>query len=94
MTLDQQFNIVNDKLQQLLRQYGRLQKENEKLKQELLEAKDREQQTREKIENLQMQVSILQVASGEMNDKDKKTFEKKINQYIKEIDKCIAYLSH
>jgi cell division septum initiation protein DivIVA len=93
MTVDQQFNIVNDKLQQMLRQYSRLQKENEKLKQELEEAKDREQQTKQKVENLQMQVSILQVASGEMNDKDKKAFEKKINQYIREIDKCIAYLS-
>jgi len=93
MTVDQQFNIVSDKLQQLLRQYNRLQKENEKLKQELEEARGREQQTRQKIENLQMQVSILQVASGEMTDKDKKTFEKKINQYIREIDKCIAYLS-
>ena len=93
MTVDQQFNNVNDKLQQLLRQYSRLQKEAEKLKQELEEAKDREQQTKEKMENLQMQVSILQAASGEMNDKDKKAFEKKINQYIREIDKCIAYLS-
>lgn len=93
MTVDQQFNSVNDKLQQLLRQYSRLQKENEKLKLELQEAKDREQQRMQKIENLQMQVSILQAASGEMNDKDKKTFEKKINQYIREIDKCIAYLS-
>jgi hypothetical protein len=27
-----------------------------------------------------------------MNEKDKREFERKINQYIKEIDKCIAFL--
>jgi hypothetical protein len=27
-----------------------------------------------------------------MSQKDKKDFERKINQYIKEIDKCIAFL--
>jgi cell shape-determining protein MreC len=32
MPVDQQFNTINDKLQQLLKQYNRLQKENERLK--------------------------------------------------------------
>ena len=45
------------------------------------------------MEELQQQVAVLKLAAGEMSDKDKKTFERKLNQYIKEIDKAIAYLS-
>lgn len=93
MSLDQQFNSINDKLQQLLKQYNRLQKENEQLKEELQQVRNTETATQQKMEELQQQVSILKVASGELNEKDKKEFEKKINQYIREIDKCISFLS-
>jgi chromosome segregation ATPase len=93
MPVDQQFNSINDKLQQLLKQYNRLQKENERLKEELHQAKHTETSTQQKMEELQQQISILKVASGELNEKDKKEFEKKINQYLREIDKCISFLS-
>ena len=93
MTVDQQFNIINDKLQLLLKQHTRLQKENERLREELQQAGEREQQALSKLEELSQQVTILRVSSGDMNDSDKKDFEKKINQYIKEIDRCISYLS-
>jgi chromosome segregation ATPase len=93
MSVDQQFTAINDKLQLLLRALGRLQKENERLKSDLEQAKQKELTAKQNIEELQQQSSILKLASGEMSDKDKKNFEKKINQYIKEIDKCIAFLS-
>jgi chromosome segregation ATPase len=93
MPVDQQFNTINDKLQQLLKQYNRLQKENERWKKELHQAKNTETFTQQKMEELQQQISILKVASGELNEKDKKEFEKKINQYLREIDKCISFLS-
>ena len=93
MSLDQQFNIINDKLQQLLKQHNRLQKENERLKEELQQSKTLETITQQKMEELQQQITILKVASGELNEKDKSDFERKINQYIKEIDKCISFLS-
>jgi uncharacterized protein (UPF0335 family) len=93
MSLDQQFNIVSDKLQQLLKQFNRLQKENEKLNEELKQMKVKEEATGYKIHELQQQVSILKVASGEMTERDKKEFEKTLNQYIKEVDKCISFLS-
>ena len=41
MTVDQQFNTINEKLQQLLRQYNRLQKENERLREELNQANEK-----------------------------------------------------
>ncbi len=93
MTVDQQFNILNEKLQQLLKQYSRLQKENERLKEELHLARNKEIESQHTVEELQQQIGILKLASGEMNEKDKKEFEKKINQYVREVDKCISFLS-
>lgn len=93
MTVDQQFTILNEKLQQLLKQYTRLQKENERLKEELQQSRNSVAETQYKMDELQQQLSILKLGTGEMNEKDKKEFEKKINQYIREIDKCISFLS-
>ena len=93
MSVDQQFTGLYEKLQQLLRQYNRLEKENEKLREDLEESKKRESATQSKIEELQQQVSILKLAAGEMSEKDKKAFERRLNQYIREIDKAITYLS-
>lgn len=93
MTVDQQFTTLNEKLQQLLKHYTRLQKENERLKEELQQSKNREADIQYKIDDVQQQLSILKLGSGEMNERDRKDFEKKINQYIREVDKCISFLS-
>jgi hypothetical protein len=92
MTLDQQFNIINEKLQQLLKQQARLKRENGQLKLALEQQKKDEVKTKTTVAELSQQVSILKLAAGEMNEKDKKEFEKKINRYIKVVDDCIAYL--
>jgi hypothetical protein len=93
MSVDLQFNSINEKLQQLLRQYARVQKENERLKHELQVARTREMTAQQEMETFQQQISILKLGSADFNERDKKDFEKKINQYLKEIDKCISFLS-
>ncbi|GAA4747110.1 hypothetical protein [Flavisolibacter ginsenosidimutans] len=93
MTVDQQFTTLYEKLQNLLRQHNRLERENDKLREEIEEWKGKEAAALSKADELQQQISILKMAAGQMNDKDKKTFERKLNKYIKEIDKTIAYLS-
>jgi hypothetical protein len=93
MSVDQQFTVLYEKIQSLLRQYSRVEKENEKLREELEASKAKEVEALGKVAELQQQVSILKLAAGEMSDKDKKVFERQLNQYIREIDKTIAYLS-
>lgn len=93
MTLDQQFTALTEKLQHLLRQYGRLKLENEKLQQQVDEARQREVAAVGRADDLQQQMGILKLAAGEMTDRDKKVFERRLGKYIKEIDKVIAYLS-
>ena len=84
---------VNNKLQQLLKQYLLLQKENEKLKGTLKDLQQNREQEAEEVSRLQQQVSILKTSIGQMTETDKKAFEKQINQYIKEVNKCICLLS-
>lgn len=93
MSVDQQFNIINEKLQQLVKQYQRLQKENERMKMELQDFRAKEIASQEKIEALVQQVSILKVSQPQASEQDKKEFEKKLNSYLREIDRCISYLS-
>ena len=92
MSVDQQFNSISDKLQQLLKHQARLKKENERLRIELQSLNEKEASYQQKIDELSQQISILKLGAGDMNEKDKKEFERKINLYIKEIDKCIAFL--
>ncbi len=83
---------VNNKLQQLLKQYLLLQRENEKLKELLKDLQTNRELEVEELSRLHQQVGILKTSVGQMTDPDKKAFEKQINQYIKEIDKCIGLL--
>ena len=70
-----------------------LQKENQSLKEELEVIKKEASQFRESSNMLRQKVEILKYNNGEMEDEDKKQFEKRINTYIREIDRCIAMLS-
>lgn len=92
MSLDDQFNLLNEKLQLLLKQHARVQRENQRLKEELEATQNREAEARSSCERLQDQISILKMSSGQLTEPDKKEFEKKLNQYLKEVDKCIAFL--
>jgi chromosome segregation ATPase len=89
---EEQLKRIQEKLQHLLKQHDTLQKENKWLKSELTNTKKQEAQYNENIYRLKQQVEVLKLSSGEMNEAEKKQFEKRINSYLKEIDKCIAAL--
>jgi hypothetical protein len=93
MTVDQQFNSINEKLQLLLRQHARLKKENEALRLRLESEQESRKALEEGVTELQNVVTIMKLAAGNLNDREKKDFEKQINRYVKEIDRCIALLS-
>jgi septal ring factor EnvC (AmiA/AmiB activator) len=91
--LETRLKTIQDKLQQLLKQHTSLQKENQKLKEELSLAQGQSSQHKKNMDELKQQVSVLKLGAGEMSDADKKEFEKRINTYIREIDRCIAMIS-
>jgi hypothetical protein len=59
---------------------------------QLTSLKAENKQQLQSIELLQQKVQVLQAAKGEMNEEEKKAFEKRLSQYIREIDRCIAML--
>jgi len=90
---EEQLKRIQDKLQQLLQQRLLLQKENSRLKEELSEQRRHNQQQSLQSEQLQQRVEILKSSREEMHGEEKKAFEKRLNQYVKEIDKCITLLN-
>ena len=84
---------IRTKLQVLLKDHQALQKENEKLRSEIGRKALIEQEMKEKTQQLEQQVNILKASSGQMDESSKKAFEKQLNHYIKEIDRCITMLS-
>ena len=92
MNTEQHLKRIQDKLQLLLKEYSGLQKENNKLKEDLSTAQQKISGQQKNAEELKQQVSILKLSTVEMNEADKKEFEKRINGYLKEIDRCIAML--
>jgi len=90
--LEAHIRRIQEKLQQVLKQYHDLQKENSQLKKDLQQSTKQSSQHQQTIDSLKQQVEVIKISSGSWDDNDKKEFEKRINQYIKEIDKCIALL--
>ena len=91
--LELKIKDIQNKLQQLLKQYAALEKENQRLEKELSRNNEQHVQQQQIIDTLKQQVEIGRISSGKWNDQDKKEFEKRINSYIKEIDQCITLLS-
>jgi regulatory protein YycI of two-component signal transduction system YycFG len=89
---EQHLKRIQDKLQQFLKLHAALQKENVQLKEELIKSKEGAKLQQQHIDTLKQKVDILKLNAGEMSEADKKEFEKKINTYLKEIDRCIALL--
>jgi hypothetical protein len=45
-----------------------------------------------RLEQLQQQVEILKATKAAMSEGEKRVLEKRLGQYIREIDRCIAML--
>ena len=91
--LENNIKRINSKLQQLLKNYQLLQKDNKRQSDLIATLQEAKEKDREQINSLQEKITILKAAAGKMNEADKKEFEKNISQYIREIDKCIGILS-
>ena len=91
--LEIQLKRIQDKLQQVLKAHASLQRENVRLRQELDKNRTQTFAQQQNIDELKQQVEVIKITSGDWDPNDKKEFEKRINGYIKEIDRCIALLS-
>jgi len=91
--VDEQLKNIHDKLQQLLKQYRLVQKENGQLKKELEKQKAASIKKTEQVQSLQQKLDAAQVGMSSWGEADKKLMEKRIDTYLKEIEKCLSLLN-
>jgi len=87
-----QLKRVHEKILLLLKQYQVLQKENERLKDDLKKMSLRYETIYRDAEKYRQQAEVLRLTGRGMEESDKKMLEKRLNKYVREIDKCIALL--
>jgi hypothetical protein len=87
-----QLKRVHEKILLLLKQHQALQKENERLKEDMKKMQVRGESLSRDAEKFRQQADVLKLSGRGMEENDKKILEKKLNQYVREIDKCIALL--
>jgi len=86
-------NIV-DKLEKLVKNYKNLQLENSKLQKDNDALKVSLKEKKDSILSLQDKVKIINISKSIDADKEGvKATRLKINEYVREIDKCIALLN-
>ncbi len=69
-----------------------MQQENDRLLRVMRDSEQRLKLAQDQIQQLRIQLDAVKLNAGEMTASDKKEIEKKINAYLKEIDRCIALL--
>ncbi len=87
-----QLKRVHEKIQLLLKQYQAFQKENDRLKEDLKKMQVRFEAASHDAEKFRQQAEVLKLSGRGLEDTDKRMLEKRLNQYVREIDKCIALL--
>ena len=92
-TIEEDLKIISDKLQLLVKKFAAVKKENFSLTTELDQTRSREKELIQKCSILEIETSILKASAGKMDGKEKMSFEKQINQYIKYLEKCMTMLN-
>lgn len=90
--LENHIHAISLKLQQLLKSYATQLRQVETLRKENEQLNAANEEMSAEIYQLKEQILILKSAAISMGEKDKKAFEKNINQYIRTLDKCMAIL--
>jgi chromosome segregation ATPase len=90
----EQISRIEEKLNKLLSQQQQLLRENQKLRKEQEVQIERQKNLKAKIDELEIQVALLQSTESPASKTSRAALEKKINAYVKEIDKCIAILGN
>ena len=91
--LQPQLARLATKMQQILKQKEQLQKENDKLKKQLQISEVALQSQRDLNNSLSQKITALHSTGSNLDEESRKEFDRKINQYIKDIDKVITQLN-
>ncbi|WP_046370990.1 hypothetical protein [Flavihumibacter petaseus] len=91
--LVQQLRRIQEKLAILQKQQQMLQRENERLLLQVKVYQEKDQLVQHRMTELETQLELARTIRPQMSEEDRLALEKRINRYLKEIDKCIALLN-
>lgn len=91
--MEQALIRITDKLQLVIKQHQGMKKELDKLKTDHTALLQKMKEQLELNISLEHQLEAAKLSNGITNSGDKKELERKLNQYIREIDRCIALLA-
>lgn len=94
LELSEQIKSIQEKLQLLLKQQQLLQKENQKLKKDLEKGQAEKQQKETQLHELAQQIEGVKIGTAQWGTADKAQMEKRIDGYLKEIEKCLLLLNN
>jgi chromosome segregation ATPase len=90
----QQLERIEEKLASLIAQHQQTLRENQKLRKEQENYLSNQQVLKTRVEELEIKIALLQTSESEGATSSRAALEKKINTYVKEIDRCIAILGN
>ena len=86
--------IIEEKIDKIIVQFGQLKEENDVLKKEIETLKSQNKDQLQQLEDNQAEFDSLKIAISMLgSNEDKRASRLKINALIKEINDCIASLS-
>lgn len=83
---------LQEKLQLLIKAYKQLQKENSKLQRDLVVLHSEKENQQQQLAQMEQRIAAVQITGTPFNDQEKQALQKKIDTYLKEIEKCLALL--
>jgi predicted nuclease with TOPRIM domain len=87
-----QIERIEQKLSKLLGKIKHIQKENEALVKEMKLKQELISELKQKNEKLEMKLNLRTASNAIQEEASKVAMEKRLSEYIKEIDRCIALL--
>ena len=84
---------IEQKLKEVTRRYSALKKENLRLQTEVQRMNDIIALKEEELQRVRYQTDLLKSGIQNWQPEQRKLFVKRIDAYLKEIDKCIALLN-
>ena len=94
-SLDNAVVDIESKVEKLLKKYKKAEEEKIALEKEVVGLKNQLNQQRELVEELRAKNTLIKLAKS-LNDTNEKSsdIKLKINQLVREIDKCVSLLSN
>ncbi len=91
--VDQTLNSLIGHIQELLERHVRLLEENRELKNKNRQLEQELDLRKRQLGEMDHRLKVLKLAQGGQNSDDKTELKRKINEYIREIDKVLAMLN-